>query len=72
MKRPMTLCAALLLLSACAGETTNASAPGGRAGSGGTARSGAYPPGSQEDFTQYAGDRIARLQCVLPARGGFR
>ena len=65
MIRPITVLTALLLLSACAGETTNpyVSGPGGRGGTGGTnngagGRGGTHARGSQEDFVQYASDRI--------------
>jgi peptidoglycan-associated lipoprotein len=71
MIRLTVVCAAMaLLLSACASDTTEQNAGGaGRSGLGGTAGggiggggtgglAGRYPPGSQEDLTQTAGDRI--------------
>ncbi len=61
MIRLTVLCtAAALLLSACAGDTadrtTSGANAGGAGGAGGSGRRGA--PGSQDDLTQYAGDRI--------------
>jgi peptidoglycan-associated lipoprotein len=70
MIRLTVICAATaLLLSACASDTTSQNAAGsGQFGTGGTAGgpggigsaglAGRYPPGSQEDLTQTAGDRI--------------
>jgi peptidoglycan-associated lipoprotein len=67
MIRVITVCAATaLLLSACASDTTNPNANGsGLGGAGGANNAGLngmggghYPPGSQEDLAQTAGDRI--------------
>jgi peptidoglycan-associated lipoprotein len=70
MLRLTVICAATaLLLSACASDTTSQNTAGsGKYGAGGTAGgpggigsaglAGRYPPGSQEDLTQTAGDRI--------------
>ena len=66
MIRLSVMCAAAaLVLSACAGETTNPSASAaGRGGAGGTSTAmlpgqpGRGTPGGQEDLVRYAGDRI--------------
>jgi peptidoglycan-associated lipoprotein len=59
--------AAVMLLSGCSGDTSDSSSSnaagrsglGGASGAGtGTGSSGRYPPGSQEDLAQTAGDRI--------------
>ena len=67
MIRPAIACAAVaLLLSACASDTANTSAANTAAGRGGgsggpgtnVGLGSRGAPGSQEDLTQYAGDRI--------------
>jgi peptidoglycan-associated lipoprotein len=66
MIRMIAVCAATaLLLSACASDTTNPNGGSGLSGAGGANNAGLnggtgghYPPGSQEDLAQTAGDRI--------------
>jgi peptidoglycan-associated lipoprotein len=68
MIRTIAVCAATaLLLSACASDTSNPNGTGsGLSGAGGLNNAGLnggvggghYPPGSQEDLAQTAGDRI--------------
>jgi peptidoglycan-associated lipoprotein len=63
MIRLTAVCAAVLLLTACASDTADPNAAG-RGGAGGTQMAGLTgpggrgAPGSQEDLTQTAGDRI--------------
>jgi peptidoglycan-associated lipoprotein len=63
MIRLIVVCAAVApLLAACASDTIDPNASGaGRGGAGGMATAGSggrFAPGSQEDLTQTAGDRI--------------
>jgi peptidoglycan-associated lipoprotein len=63
MIRLTIVCAAAALLTACASDVKPTSQTGGEGAGGGggmgmNGTGGRFPPGSQGDLTQYAGDRV--------------